>query len=165
MNSLVMNSIVIREAAATDILDLHRVHAASVKELCSATYGRATAEAWASNPNINRYTKHLGPDFRCLVAASGAIIWGFGSIDLAKSQLAALFVHPEWAGAGVGALLLNALERLAIDCRLNGLSIEASLNARRFYERHGYQSIENRRVRFSTGLEIDCVWMEKSLSA
>lgn len=115
------------------------------------------------NPKTDRFAKIVGHGFHCLAAVNRDRICGYGSIEIAKSQLTSLFVHPEWAGTGVGTLLLKALEQRALTLGLKNLAIEASLNARNFYERNGYRADEVRKARFSTGLEIDCVWMKKSL--
>ena len=151
----------IRDANLTDIPEIHRMHKASIKELCASSYSPEIIEAWASNPNMDRYSKILGPGFMCLVATKQDVVCGFGSIDINKSLLASLFIHPDYAGTGVGALLLHALEEAAVAQGLSSLSIESSLNALRFYEKHGYETQKTGKTRFSTGLELDCAYMQK----
>ena len=49
-----------------------------------------------------------------------------------------LYVHPAAAGQGVGAMLADALEKLAGNRGAENLSVEASDNARGFFEKRGY---------------------------
>ncbi|HET7394958.1 MAG TPA: GNAT family N-acetyltransferase [Gammaproteobacteria bacterium] len=156
---------VIREAVLMDIPAIHRVHMASIRGLCASAYSPDTIEAWASNPDMGRYRRMLAPGCRCLVAIEAADICGFGSLELGKSRLASLFVHPDYAGSGVGGALLKQLEALALESGIDNLHLEASLNARGFYEVHGYKVYRMAKHCFSTGLEMDCAEMRKSLSA
>ena len=156
------DNVSIRDATLADIPEIHRVHKASIEKLCAASYSPTIIEAWASNPNMDRYAKILGPGFKCLLATKQGVVCGYGSIDITKSLLASLFIHPDHAGGGVGALLLHALEAAAVEQGLTNLSIESSLNAKKFYEKHGYEAHKTGKTRFSTGLELDCAYMQKS---
>ena len=49
-----------------------------------------------------------------------------------------LYVHPAVAGQGVGAMLIDALEKLAGSRGAAKLSVDASNSARGFFEKRGY---------------------------
>ncbi|MGH8370030.1 MAG: GNAT family N-acetyltransferase [Gammaproteobacteria bacterium] len=157
--------IAIRAATPTDIPAINQVHMASIRGLCASAYSPDTIEAWASNPDMGRYQRMMAPGARCLVAVAADVICGFGSLELEKSRLASLFVHPDHAGSGVGGALLKRLEALALESGIDSLRLEASLNARGFYEVHGYKMYRMAKHCFSTGLKMDCAEMQKSLAA
>jgi putative acetyltransferase len=49
-----------------------------------------------------------------------------------------LYVHPSVAGQGVGAMLVDALEKLAGARGAKNLSVDASDNASEFFQKRGY---------------------------
>ena len=155
----------IRPATREDIPAIHDVHSASIRGLCAAAYSAQLIDAWASNPDLNRYSKMLAPDARCLVAVANGQLCGFGSLELTKSRLESLFVHPDYAGTGLGRRLLQALEELAREANVTMLDVQASLNAREFYAKHGYRLCKMSTHCTSTGLQMDCAEMEKPLAA
>lgn len=155
----------IRPGTREDIPAIHRVHSASIRGLCAAVYSPQLIEAWASNPDLKRYEKMLLPSARCLVAEAGNQVCGFGSLELTKSRLESLFVLPQYAGIGLGRRLLQALEELARDAGITTLNVQASLNAREFYAKHGYRLCKMSTHCTSSGLEMDCAEMEKPLVA
>lgn len=157
-------SFTVRTLEPADLPAVERVHVASIHGLCSKAYDAGTLERWAANPDGNRYQRMLLPDNVCLVALTPTgDICGFGSLQPAKARLASLFVHPDQAGAGVGALLLGRLEALARDAGLTSLHVESSLNAHGFYARHGFELERMGKFCLSTGLAMQCAEMTKSL--
>jgi putative acetyltransferase len=62
---------------------------------------------------------------------------GFASLE-GKDKIGMLYVHPAVAGQGVGAMLAEALERLAGGRGVAKLKVDASDSARGFFEKRGY---------------------------
>ncbi len=62
---------------------------------------------------------------------------GFASLA-GKDKIDMLYVHPAAAGQGVGAMLADALEKLAGSRGAAALSVDASDSARGFFEKRGY---------------------------
>jgi putative acetyltransferase len=72
-----------------------------------------------------------------LVATLGGAAVGFGSLaDNTKIDM--LYMHPAAAGQGGGAMLCDALEKLAAARGAKELSVDASDSARGFFERRGF---------------------------
>lgn len=72
-----------------------------------------------------------------------------------------LFVLPKAAGRGIGERLLKAGLEAAAKEHSGPITIEPTLNAQRFYERHGFRAIQ--KGYFSHGLggdPIEIVLME-----
>jgi putative acetyltransferase len=71
---------------------------------------------------------------------------------------------PEAAGTGVAAALYAHLQQIALDRGIGRLYVEASEPARRFFLKHGFQTIE-RRDFVRRGVLIHNYRMEKPLTA
>lgn len=68
-------------------------------------------------------------------------VWYDGPVAL----LDELYVVPEWRNAGIGAQLLDAAEQFARarGCGLLEINVDgADVDARRFYDRHGYVCVD-----------------------
>jgi len=65
-----------------------------------------------------------------------------GTISLGEDKLHSLFVEPKLQRRGIGARLVDHLERHAIGKGLSVLRLSSSITARAFYERLGYQLIK-----------------------
>jgi putative acetyltransferase len=65
-----------------------------------------------------------------------------GTISLGGDKLHSLFVEPKLQRRGIGARLVDHLERHAIGKGLWVLRLSSSITARAFYERLGYQLIK-----------------------
>ena len=75
-----------------------------------------------------------------------------------------LYVHPAAAGQGVGAMLIDALEKLAGGARRATLTVDASDSARGFFEKRGY--VAQQRNTVSVGGEwLANTTMHKQLAA
>jgi putative acetyltransferase len=72
-----------------------------------------------------------------LVATYGGAAIGFASLADNK-RIDMLYVHPAAAGQGAGAMLADALEKLAAARGAKELTVEASDSARGFFERRGF---------------------------
>jgi GNAT superfamily N-acetyltransferase len=126
----------IRTAVRTDATTLHELHRASVTGLCTSHYSLALIERWLANRTAQGYVDAIdrGEMFVCEV---GGTVVGFG--QAAPGEIEAIFVHPQWAGRGVGSLLLAhglAQAQGGQPC----VRLVATLNAQTFYERHGFQA-------------------------
>ena len=153
----------IRRAIEADLPAIREAHLASIRGLCTGAYTPEQIQKWTSDRELDRYAPLVTPRFHCLVAVDDTALGGFGTLDLEKSEISSLFIRPEYAGAGLAGSLLQQLEGIAREQGLRLLSLESTVNARRFYLKHGYQVLAPAIKRFSTGLEIDCFQMQKPL--
>jgi putative acetyltransferase len=63
-----------------------------------------------------------------------------GQLALSPGWINQLHVHPDWQGQGIGSALLDAAKSRSADLQL--WTFQANVNARRFYERHGFIAVE-----------------------
>lgn len=159
-----------RSAVADDATDMVAVHYASVHAIPPGQYPVAILSAWSPTPDEQRrewLANLLAQDTTvCEVAISGndAIV-GFCLALPYQSRLQALYVHPEYAGRGIGASLLRAVEA---HCRAVGadmLELNASFNAENFYRANGYVAIRKTMQPLTDGSAMGAVSMSKRLAS
>jgi putative acetyltransferase len=131
-----MTRLAVREAEPEDAEAICRLHKASVRRLCAAAYSSEEIEAWVANraPDDFRIALTAGGEAMFVAASAGQVV-GFASTR--GSELLGLYVD-SCSGRGAGRSLLRAVERHARSRGFAILSLQATLNAVAFYERHGF---------------------------
>ena len=161
----------LRHATLSDAEELVRVHHAAVHGPEPSTfYTQNVLQSWASSPTdeyrVNQLRQAIENRKELIVvveSAKTAGIVGFGSIIPSQKELRAVYVHPALGCQGVGSKILSNLEELALLHGVDKLNVDASLNAERFYSRHGYSVVERAGHQLSSGIIMDCVKMGKEL--
>jgi putative acetyltransferase len=127
----------LRPMLPADVPDLAEIFRASIEELTADDYSEAQQEAWASAADDEaEFGKKLTGELTLVVTYGGAVV-GFAALADNK-KIDMLYVHPAASGQGAGAMLADALEKLAAARGTKELSVEASDSARGFFERRGY---------------------------
>jgi putative acetyltransferase len=152
----------LRPYLAADALLLAEIFRASIEELTEEDYSEAQRSAWAAAADDEAaFAERLARELT-LVATLGGSVVGFVSLEGAD-RIDLLYVHPAVAGQGVGAMLCDAVERLAASRGTARLTVDASDTARGFFERRGY--VAQRRNTISCGGEwLANTTMEKQLA-
>lgn len=116
---------------------LREIFRDSIEELTADDYTVAQQEAWASvADDVADFGKKLSGQLT-LVATLESSPVGFAALE-GKDKIDMLYVHPAAAGQGVGAMLIDALEKLAGSRGAPKLTVDASDSARGFFEKRGY---------------------------
>ena len=97
------------------------------------------------------------------MATYGGAAVGFAALA-DNRRIDMLYVHPAAAGQGAGAMLLDALERLAAGRGITELAVEASDTARGFFENRCFAA-KTRNTVFRAGEWLANTTMVKPLSA
>ena len=79
----------------------------------------------------------LNRERHCLVAEIDNQI--VGTVAIEDSELVTFFVLPECQRTGIGTRLLQAIEKIAVENKVNLLKLEASITGTPFYEKLGYR--------------------------
>jgi putative acetyltransferase len=117
---------------------LAEIYQASVEELTGEDYSPAQQAAWASLADDEAFGGRLAENLT-LVATIGGSIVGFASLKGAD-HIDLLYVHPAAAGQGVGALLVEALEKLAGARGAGRLTADVSDTALDFFAKRGFEA-------------------------
>ncbi|HEV2293195.1 MAG TPA: GNAT family N-acetyltransferase [Tepidisphaeraceae bacterium] len=159
----------LRAGTVADADDLVRVHFAAVHGTASTAYPSAVLHSWAVAPDdarrraATRQAIERGDEL-FVVATLDGVVCGFGSIVPASGELRAVYVDPDFGGRGVGLALLRRLEEMASDHGMSELHMHASINAERFYVKHGYRVVRRGVHRLAGGIEMPCVTMSKGIT-
>lgn len=127
---------VYRPAMRKDASRLYDIRRRSILELAPPTIPTAEAQAWAERLTLAGMERKLR-ELEVWLAELDGIVVGWGAIR--GGYLEGLYTAPEFAGQGVGAGLLEMVERLMRGRGVQAVQAEASSNAREFYLRRGYR--------------------------
>lgn len=135
----------------------------SIMELTADDYSKAQQEAWISRvDDLEAFAKRLGSQLTLIATLQGSPV-GFASLGNG-GKIDLLYVHPAAAGQGIGAMLTDALEKLAANRGADKLIVDASDTARGFFEKRGY--VAQQRNSISVGDEwLANTTLHKSLAA
>jgi putative acetyltransferase len=117
---------------------LAEIYQASIEELTGDDYTEAQQAAWAARADDEAAFGARLAGLLTLVAVVDGTPVGFASLK-GSDHIEMLFVHPAVAGQGVGAMLYDALEKLAGARGAKRLTVDASDTAEEFFRRRGFQ--------------------------
>ena len=152
-----------RQALVADVPVLWDLRTRAIRASCASHYAPDIIATWCAAPPPDK----MGP----LLAAGGGLleeengqVLGFAILNLDSGELDAAFVDPAQQGRGVARRLLAALDALALDKGFARLFLSASLNAVPFYEAAGYVEVRREIYPHRSGLQLESVYMEKTLT-
>ena len=142
---------------------LAEIFRASIEELTEDDYNPAQQEAWAAEADdLEAFAERLGKHLALVATLEGSPI-GFITLD-SPTAIGLFYVHPAAAGQGAGALLYDAVEKIAGARGAPHLSVDASDSAREFFARRGFSAEQRNSV--SVGNEwLSNTTMKKKLAA
>ncbi|MDR3422080.1 MAG: GNAT family N-acetyltransferase [Xanthobacteraceae bacterium] len=163
MSARPKTKLAMRPLLPADVPLLAEIFRASVKETGADDYSEAQLEAWASAvEDEDEFGTRLARELALVATLDGTAI-GFAVLaDNARIDM--LYVHPAATGQGVGAMLCDALEKLAAARGACELSVDASDGARGFFERRGFAAKTRNTVALG-GEWLANTTMVKSLAA
>jgi len=140
--------VTVRPARPEDESAVDTLHEAAVRELGADAYDERQVEAWIYSPDddADDPPPTADPARRYVVAERDGRVVGFGDLRYDEAEVYGCYVHPDHARTGVGTALLRDLEAAARERDLDELTLHASLNAVAFYERQGYDRVDETTV-------------------
>ena len=124
---------------------LVEIFRASIEDLTADDYSQAQQQAWASAADDEEeFAARLADQLTLIATLDGSPV-GFASLK-GTDYIDMLYVHPSVTGQGVGAALIDALEKLAGARGAKTLSVDASDNALDFFKKRGYAAKQRNSV-------------------
>ncbi|MGJ3352660.1 GNAT family N-acetyltransferase [Providencia sp. Je.9.19] len=113
----------------------------AIRAGCQTSLTREIIDAWTPNtmPESYRTMVKNNPFFVVDNKNGEAISTGF--LNLTENSVDAIFTLPEYSGQGAAGLILNAIKTEAIQRGIKQLTLDSTLNAEKFYQRHGFISV------------------------
>ena len=153
----------LRPFLTEDAPTLASIFTAAIQELAGDDYGEAQQEAWAAAAaDEDALGKKLAGELTLIATLQNSPV-GFASLK-DNSHIDMLFVHPSVAGEGVGAMLCDALEKLAGARGTKSLTVDASDNALDFFRKRGFVARQRNSVTIN-GEWLANTTMAKTLGA
>ena len=134
-----MSRVRVRRYKEGDAESLAQIFFRSVHEGARADYTREQVDAWATEAPSPALFEQRARDGRSVFVAKdddGVVAYGDLEPD---GHIDHLYCAPEYIGSGVGSVLYDAVEALAIRQGIARLYVEASESARRLFERKGFR--------------------------
>jgi putative acetyltransferase len=146
-----------------DIPLLAEIFRSSIAELTAEDYSEAQQAAWTSAADDEaEFGAKLAATLTLIATFAGAAV-GFASLA-DNTRIDMLYVHPAAAGQGAGAMLAEALEKLAAARGAKELTVETSDSARGFFEKRGFVA-RTRNTVLRNGEWLATTTMTKPLAA
>mgnify|MGYP000123811904 FL=1 len=140
-----VTSITIRKYRIQDLSPVVRLFTDSVHELTAGAYDETQRYAWASRtPHLDTWRDRL-ESLETLVAEEGSDLAGFISYEK-DGHIDLVFTAPNYARRGIASALYHEAEQQLKDLGVKELKTEASVVARPFFERHGFEVVDEQRV-------------------
>jgi putative acetyltransferase len=153
----------LRPYLRSDAATLAALFRESIEQLAAEDYDADQREAWASAADDEAaFAARLSSALTIIALVSGDVA-GFASLKDNK-LLDMLYVHPEFAGQGVGSALADGIEKLAGARGAKAITVEASDAARDFFSARGYVG-QSRNTVSVAGQWLGNTTMTKELAA
>ena len=152
----------LRPFLAADTPVVAAIFVAAIQELTGDDYSEAQQEAWASAADDEeQFGRKLAGELTLIATLQNSPV-GFASLKGAD-HIEMLYVHPSAAGQGVGAMLCDALEKLAGARGAKILTVDVSDNAQDFFLKRGYVGMQRNTVTIN-GEWLANTTMQKTLA-
>jgi putative acetyltransferase len=116
---------------------LAEIFRASIEELTGDDYDAGQQEAWSAEADdIDAFGQKLAGELTLVATLEGSPV-GFAALQDSR-HIDMLYVHPAVARQGIGAMLCDALEKLAGARGAKRLTVDASDSAQGFFQKRGY---------------------------
>jgi len=152
----------IRQARPEDAAGIQTVHAQSVGGMGSEEYPDDVLTEWGTPRAAEDYAESIAVNPFLVADIDGDVV-GFAELDLARCVVRSVYVAPTHARQGIPSRLMRGLDDAARGAGLTEVFLDSSLNAVPFYEAVGFEVIERRKYRLSSGREMDSIRMRKEL--
>lgn len=138
----------IRGFQGSDIKQIVSLFYETVHSVNAVDYSTEQLNAWAPKNEIEdkleSWKKSLSNNVTFVAEINGEIV-GFSDMTY-NGYLDRLYTHKNFQGQGIAKTLVNKLEYVAREIGLSEISTDASVTAKPFFERCGYQIIKSQRV-------------------
>lgn len=154
----------IREYQDSDISQIVSLFYETVHSVNAVDYTIEQLNAWAPKKeievNLENWNESLNNNITYVAEINGKIV-GFSDMTH-NGYLDRLYTHKDFQGQGIATVLVNKLESAASKIRLLEIYTEASVTAKPFFERRGYQIIRSQKVE-RKGITMPNFQMSKKL--
>jgi ribosomal protein S18 acetylase RimI-like enzyme len=155
---MMADAVTFRPGTPQDGAAILSVHKRAIERVAVRDYGEEIARSWAHGLSAEGYARSMADGEVIEVAiAEGRLVGFCGHKD---DEIYGLYIDPDFMRRGIASILL---ERALQELQRRGhrrIIVDSSLTAMRFYRRHGFRVIRERRRKTRGGLEMTALDME-----
>lgn len=151
----------IRKATRRDVDDVWAIRNAAICNQCVDYYPADILKTWARSEISELFTNIVEQHFYLAVYINLTV--GTGMINTDTGKIDAIFVHPNHMRKGVGRKMIKFLEDIALQNRLQLITLESTLNAVVFYRKCGFKGDDICTYVSPSGVSLDCIPMTKAI--
>jgi putative acetyltransferase len=134
----------------------------TVRQVNIRDYSSDRVIAWAPDDLYFRNWESICSQRITYVAEENGIVLGFGELE-ANGHIGCFYCHKDYQRCGVGSQIYRAIEAKAEELGLKCLFTEASITAKPFFQRMGFEIIREQQVSCRGAVFINYA-MEKRLN-
>ncbi|MDF2652029.1 MAG: acetyltransferase [Paenibacillus sp.] len=154
----------IRKFQHADIHQIVSLFYETVHSVNKRDYSQEQLDAWAPKDEVtlrlHAWKDSMSQNITYVAEINGRIV-GFSDMTL-EGHLDRLYIHKNYQGQGIASALVSKLEAEGRSCGLSEVDTEASITAKPFFERHGYEVAQSQVVE-RRGVKLNNFKMVKNL--
>jgi len=144
---------IIRNFIPSDAAELLKLFTSTIREINIQDYSSEQVLAWAPENRDPLEWENSFLNKNVFVAVDEEQLCGFGELEV-TGHINRFYVHKDYQGKKVGSLIYKNIESKARSLQIPRLFVEASITAKKFFERMGFintqeQQVELRGVKFT----------------
>jgi putative acetyltransferase len=129
----------IRKYRESDSEEKRKLHMKVIKEVNKDDYSKHQIQAWTTFDEGSSVSKEVIE--RWVAVKNGGIV-GFSDYRYDEGSITGVYVHPDHLREGIGSKLLEKIVEDARNRGLEKLKCQSSVTAREFYQKHGFEVVE-----------------------
>ncbi|MCQ4638213.1 GNAT family N-acetyltransferase [Anaerovorax odorimutans] len=130
----------LRRFRADDLQEIARLFSGTISSVNKKDYSQEQIKAWSGRCDRLLQNRQQFMDTYTIVAAEENRIVGYGNID-DTGYLDQLFVHKDYQRKKIATAICDELERHVYTKGIEAITVHASITARTFFEKRGYETI------------------------
>jgi putative acetyltransferase len=151
----------LRSVQIGDVDRIRRLFAETIAAVCANDYTPEQLAAWSSASNDRFRWIEMLSDQHSLVAIYNGVLVGFASLAN-NHHIDLLYVHRNYLRHGIATQMYLTLEETASHFSQTAITTHASITARPFFERLGFETLEEQIVSIA-GVQMKNFRMQKKL--
>lgn len=153
----------IRSFTRNDTATVYQLFYDTVHSVNLQHYTPEEVEAWVPShtPDLDQWQQRLLKQHTLLAEIDGQLA-GFANLEEDGCNIDMVYTHKDFQGQGVATALVDQLELQVLDNGGDRIQLAASITARPFFEKRGYQLVRENEV-LRLGVVLRNFIMEKHL--
>ncbi|MBX2844467.1 MAG: GNAT family N-acetyltransferase [Flammeovirgaceae bacterium] len=154
---------IFRTYSKKDLKEVTQLFYDTIHTINIRDYSQEQVNVWAPEKfDLEKWDDRMSNSYSVL-AFNVEKLAGFATL-VAHSLVDFFYIHKDFQGRGVGRMLYELLEKEALELGTEILTTEASITAKPFFERMGFE-VEEKQSKLVKGVELNNFRMKKIISS